>query len=358
MLDVKSKWPGVQQQVERALPLEPRMSRLEKGALELLKADLQGNQLARLEIARRLQAMSPGSTEMPLLRVVSALYLGDVPEAAIALKDVDPNRGMNLKAAMFFEWSAVTYHHSGDAALEKKAVDELQKRFKHRPQAAWALARLQATTDDGKLDETLRRGVPPDKDRDIREDSIEFWLFAARELRAHGHADKANKLFAETVAKFWPPSSPAVASIEDRRRQARAVYETGDDAKARSLFQSILDADSTDLEAMGRIGAASVRLGDVAMARAMDERLARVRGPYLMGGPQRWRAVIASAQGKTEDAVQLLDAAIRQGFRLLDNPVNLTVHLDRDFVGLEKTAAYKAMVQSLTDATATNLTVK
>jgi hypothetical protein len=32
--------------------------------------------------------------------------------------------------------------------------------------------------------------------------------------------------------------------------------------------------------------------------------------------------------------------------------MNLTVHLDRDFVGIEKTAAYKAMIRSLTEASA------
>jgi DNA-binding SARP family transcriptional activator len=356
MLDVKAKWPDVQRQVNLAKPLEPRMSKLEKGALELFEADLRGDQLARLEIARRLQVMSPGSTEMPLLRVVSALYLGNVSEAELALKDVDPNRGMNLKAPMFFEWSAATYHHSGDAVLERKAVEDLQKRFKQKPPATWALARLQATANDSKLEETLRRGVPQARDRDARADSIDLWLFAARELRAHGHDAEARKLFGE-VTKFWSATS-SPASLEDLRDQARAVYETGDDSRARALFQSILARDSTDIEAMGRIGAASIRLGDQATAKSMEDRLKRIRGPYLMGGPLRWQAVIASARGKTDDAVQLLDSAIRQGFRLLDNPVNLTVHLDRDFVGIEKTAAYRGMVQSLTDASMANMTAK
>jgi tetratricopeptide (TPR) repeat protein len=336
--------------VERAKPLSSRMSRLERTALELFEADLRGSAIERVSIARRLHEMSPGSTEMPLLRVVSALYIGNVTEARTALKDVDATRGMNVKAPTYFEWAAATYHHSGDASLEERAVSELQKRFRDKPAATFALARLHAAENDSKLDDILRRGVPTAVDRDARADSIDFPLFAARELRSHGYAAPAKKIFDETAARFWGGSSTPPTSIDDRRRRARAVYETGDDKQARTLFQEILATDSTDIEAMGRIGAASVRLGDLATAQAMDAKLRSIRGPYLMGGPQRWRAVIASAQGMSEEAVSLLDTAIRQGYRLLDNPVNLTVHLDRDLVGIEKTAEYKAMIRSLTEA--------
>jgi TolB-like protein len=352
MLDVKSRWASVNQLVERAKPLSSRMSRLERTALELFEADLRGDAINRVSIARRLQAMSPGSTEMPLLRVVSALYIGNVTEALAALKDVDPTRGMNVKAPTYFEWGATTYHHSGDASLEERAVAELQKRFRDKPAATFALARLHAADNDSELDDILRRGVPTAVDRDARADSIDFRLFAARELRSHGYPAPAKKIFDETAARFWGENSNPPTSIDDRRRRARAVYETGDDNQARTLFQAILASDSTDLEAMGRIGAASVRLRDSATAQAMDDMLRSVRTPYLMGGPLRWRAAIASAQGRSAEAVSLLDMAIRQGYRLLDNPMNLTVHLDRDFAGIEKTAAYKAMIRSLTDASA------
>jgi DNA-binding SARP family transcriptional activator/tetratricopeptide (TPR) repeat protein len=355
MLDVKSQWPGVKQQVDRASPLAENMTKLERGALELYESDLRGDATRRVAIARRLQAMSPASTEMPLLRVVSALYVGNVPEALAALEDIDPTRGMNVVAPTYFEWAATTYHHSGDATLEVRAVRELQKRFRDKPPAIFALTRLHAANNDRDLDDVLRRGVPEAGDRNARSDSIELRLFAARELRAHGHANEAMKLFAETLTRFWPPPSTPT-SLEERRRQARTVYETGDDRRALPMFQAILAIDSLDFEAMGRIGAASARLGDSATARLMDDRLERIRGPYLMGIPLRWRAVIASARGKPDEAVSLLDKAIRHGFRLLDSPINLTVHLDRDFMGIEKTERYKAMLQGLTDASAPKMT--
>jgi len=43
----------------------------------------------------------------------------------------------------------------------------------------------------------------------------------------------------------------------------------------------------------------------------------------------------------------LLEAAVRQGFRLIDTPTQLTVHLDSDFRELQKTPAFQAMLATL-----------
>ena len=347
MLDVKSQWPGVKQMVDRVRPLEHRMSKLEKGALELFEADLGGNAVERLAIARRLQEMSPGSTEMPLLRVVSALYIGHVGEAMAALKDVDPTRGMNVIAPTYLEWAGITYHHSGSTTLEERAARDLMKRFRHKAPATYALVRVYAANDDSELDDVLRRGIPTDKEaRDTLVDRVNLTLFAGRELRAHGYAAQAKKMFADLA----PTVSEGSGSIDELRRRARVLYEAEDYKGARATFEKVYAQDSTDLEALGRIATSAHRLGDTAAVRAIDARLSRMRGPYLMGAPNRWRAAIAYVQGRQEDAVALLEMAVRQGMRLMDSPQNLTVHVDPDFVGLEKTAGFRGMLQSLAAA--------
>jgi TolB-like protein len=351
MLDVKSQWPGVSEIVQRVRPLAPRMSKMERAALDLFEADLRGDGLARLEIARRLQALSPGSAEMPLLRVVSALYIGNVAEAVAALREANPTRGMNLVTPTYLEWSAATYHHAGEASLEERAVRDELKRFRHHPPATYGLVRIYAARNDRRLGELLSKGIPPARDpKDIRDplaDSIELRLFAGRELRAHGYPAEAKKVFQEVVARLGN------VAADDRRGllwQARALYEAGELQRARDGFRQVLAHDSASVEALGRIATASVHLGDMATAREMEERLKKVSLPFPMGAALRWRAVIASAQGRTSEAVALLDQAVRQGLRLMDTPPNITVHLDPDFVGIEKTPAWKAMLQSLADA--------
>lgn len=351
MLDVKSQWAGVEEIVKRVGPLEPGMSKLERGALDLFKADLRGDALARVGIARRLQVLSPGSAEMPLLRVVSALYIGNVEEALAALAEANPTRGMNLAAPTYLEWASVAYHHAGSASLEERTVREELKRFRHHPPATYGLARVYAAENDARLRELLEDGIPPARDQnDVRDPSLEWYelrMFAARELRAHGYGEEARKLFNEVVA---------ANRSGDRRytplMEARAWYDAGQFDAARTAFTAILAADSGNVEAMGRLGAIAARARDLTTVREMDDRLKRVRRPYLMGAALRYRATIAMAQGKTDEAVELLDLAVRQGMRLLDSPPNLTIHLDADFVGLEQTASYKAMVQRLAEASA------
>lgn len=148
---------------------------------------------------------------------------------------------------------------------------------------------------------------------------------------------------------FWPNGTMPASSNEQRQR-ARALFDAADYRGALTAFRALLARDTADFEAMGRIATSSIRLGDLATTKQMDDKLKAARGLYLMGAPLRWRAAIASMQLKPEEAVSHLDQAVRQGFRLLDNPMNLTVHLDADFLGIEKTPGYKAMLQSLSDA--------
>lgn len=354
ILDLKTQWKGVSQTVQLARPLEPRMSKIEKGALDLLEADLRGNALARPEIARRLQAMSPSSAEMPLLRVVSALYIGHVQEAMVALKMTDPTRGMNLVAPTYLEWAAATYHHAGETTLEERAVDEELQRFRHHPPATYGKVRVLAARNDRSLGGWVDKGVPPARDEnDVRDpvgDRQDLKLLAGRELRAHGHKSEAKRVFRELATELALTSMNA--PLPELRRMARAFHEAEDYAKARTVFEAILARDSTDLEAEGRLATGAVHLGDLPTAKRIDERLAKMKRPFLMGGALRWRAAIAAVQGRTEEALSLLEMAVRQGHRLMDTPHNLSVHIDGDFAGIEKTPGYKAMLQALADGAA------
>jgi tetratricopeptide (TPR) repeat protein len=261
---------------------------------------------------------------------------------------------MNLVTPTYLEWAAAAYHHSGNAALEERAVAEELKRFRHHPPATYGMARVYAARNDPDIEKLIRGGIPPAKDnndvRDARGDSIELRLFAGRELRAHGHAAEAKAIFSDAATRFWPASGGQSLPLVESRRRARALYEAGDYARARDQYLLVMAADTTDLEAVGRVATASIRLGQPATAAVMEDRLKKWRRPFAMGGPLRWRAAIAAVRGRPDEAVALLELAVRQGMRLMDTPPNLTVHIDPDFVGIEQTAAYKAFLQTMADA--------
>jgi DNA-binding SARP family transcriptional activator/TolB-like protein len=352
ILDVKSQWAGVRDIVHRVRPLAPKMSRLEKGALELFESDLRGDALGRIAISKRLEALSPGSAEMPLLVVVSSLYAGRPAAAVATLAQTDPDRGLNLAAPAYWEWSAEALHEAGNFAAEGDVAKTGLKRFRDQPPSTYNLVRVLATRNDKDLRETVDRGIPParnlnDEPRDPVGDHLDLMILAGRELRTHGHAAAADSFFASAAKEL--ATLPPNADMVQLRRQAHAFYEAKDYVRAKTAFAAILQRDSLDIESEGRLGTSAVHLGDSATARRVDSHLATMKRPFLMGGASRWRANIAAVQGRAPEACALLELAVRQGHRLMDTPLNLTVHLDGDFVAVRTHPAYAAMLQSLAD---------
>ena len=352
ILDVKSQWAGVSDIVRRVRPLAPKMSRLEKGALELFESDLRGDAVARIAISKRLEALSPGSAEMPLLVVVSSLYAGRPAAAVAALAHTDPDRGLNLATPAYWEWSAEALHEAGDFAREAEVAKTGLKRFKHHPPSTYSLVRVLATRNDKDLRAAVDHGIPPAKDvndepRDPVGDPQDLMILAGRELRAHGHPAAADSFFARVAQEL--ATLPPNANMVQLRRQAHAFYEAKDYPRAKAAFAAILQRDSLDIESEGRLGTSAVHLGDSATAQRVDAHLATMKRPFLMGRALRWRANIAAVRGRAPEACALLEQAVRQGHRLMDTPLNLTVHLDGDFVAVRSHPAYSAMLQSLAD---------
>jgi predicted Zn-dependent protease len=129
--------------------------------------------------------------------------------------------------------------------------------------------------------------------------------------------------------------SPDIRSRrEHRAARAGALYlaeRWTDSSRAyAALLSDHPDADNY----AAHVGQVAARLGDVAEARAMSERLARVTAVGILGREARaWaafeRARIAALLGEQQRAVDLLRDAITEGF-----PINLNIHDNPDFEAL------------------------
>jgi hypothetical protein len=125
------------------------------------------------------------------------------------------------------------------------------------------------------------------------------------------------------------------------------LYEAKDYLRVRAAFAAIVARDSLDIESEGRLATAAAHLNDTATVRRIDRHLTAMKRPFLMGRHLRWRADIAAVEGRNDEAAALLERAVRQGHRMMDTPLNLTVHLDGDFDAFRKSPAYASMLQSL-----------
>jgi TolB-like protein/tetratricopeptide (TPR) repeat protein len=340
IFDVNRAWPQVEQIVRRVRPLESRMSRLERAAMELFDADLRGNAVDRVAIAHRIADISPGSTEAPLLAVVSELYVGRSAAAVATIRKTDPDRGMNLKAASYWEWRAEAEHAAGVFSDEAKSVQIGKRRFPRDIKMTFADVRVLATRNDRGLARYLEKQGAARSDGEI-----DVALFAAQELRAHGHAARADSIASALAAEV-----PVVVNDTSHLaidRFANVLYEARRYDRARDLYALLVARDSTDIDAEGRLAAAAAHLGDAATVARIDSHLASLRRPFLHGRALRWRATLAAVANRPAEATALLEQAVREGHRLLDVPNQLTVHLDPDWAVARTSAPYTAMIAAL-----------
>ncbi|MDQ6635067.1 MAG: hypothetical protein M3Z10_09975, partial [Gemmatimonadota bacterium] len=340
VLDVKEQWPAMAHVVAQVKSRTAGVGRIERAALELFEADLRGDLLGRLRAAREMARFSPGSADMALLLAVSACYVNRYAEAASELEHSDPNRGINLVSPMYWAWRSLAAHALGRTREEEEAANESARRFPSALSSRYALARASAGAQrvaalrDVLDDEGFYADVPSSEARDLA-------MFAARELRVHGAVRQADSIFARLAAL---PSPAVSAPRDEHRHHALALYEAGQLDAAREAYAALLASDSLDLDALGRLGAVAVRLGDSAAAGRIDQRLARWARPYAFGQPLEWRAHQAALRGQPAEAVRLLRAAIAQGYRPMDMGV-ISLHEEGDFVRIRNDAGFRDLVR-------------
>ncbi len=346
ILDVKRIWPAAEETVRKIRPHARSLNAVEHEWLELFESDLRGDPYGRLRAARRSMQLSPMSTEMALAVVLSALYVGRPEEALAALKTSDPNRGINLISPVYWQWRAEAEHEGEKYAAEEISAKSGMERFASATPSIQTMARVLATAGRTQaLHDLLSAGLPTDSNP--RAGKIELSLASAQELRHHGHAAAADSMLRALADE--QRSTPVSASPMERNFQATVLYDLGRYAEAKVVLTALAQADPSDLAAKGRLGAIAVRTGDNTTAARIDSELAAVPQAYFIGEANTWRAHLAAAGGRIDDAVMLLRAAVKRGYRLMDIAPG-TVHLDRDFVELSASPAYAELKRELARA--------
>ncbi|MEP6991675.1 MAG: FlgO family outer membrane protein [bacterium] len=339
VLDVKENWPDLANAVAALDPRRARMGRVELAALSLFEADLRGDLAGRLRASRELLRLSPGSADMSLLVAVSASYLHRPAEALEVLHQSSPDRGISILTPMYLAWRAEAEHSLGQFEDEAVSAREMMRRFPGQLYGAEALARsLGARGDTVALAALVRDAGSTGTTMTPQARTIA--LLGARELRAHGHGDPARQLFARAAAI----APVAGATRDDLSKYAFALYETGDHARSRAAYRSLLAAQPSDLGVLGRLGSIAARTGDSATVRDIDSRLRTWPDRYAFGGPSFWRAHLAALTGQASEAVGLLHSAQQKGYRLMDLNI-VTMHEEPDFISIWNDPGFREIVR-------------
>ena len=182
--------------------------------------------------------------------------------------------------------------------------------------------------------------------QDIEAAQLRFWtpadamLFAAGELRAHGHREESLQIAGRAVA-WYRGRPPQEAATEVWRRglaEALAWAEQWSDSQA--LCEQLVAGGSPELRDLGMWGVAAARAGDRDTAVRIAGELEHLDRKWLFGEHTWHRAGIAASLGEKEKAVELLREAFAQG-----QPYGTHLHRSLALVPLRGYAPYEDLIR-------------
>jgi tetratricopeptide (TPR) repeat protein len=135
----------------------------------------------------------------------------------------------------------------------------------------------------------------------------------AQELRGHGAADSARR-YAEAAVEWY--AAPTAAGIDDTVHllgHARALYNLERWSEAKVIYDRLTAVNPESPEFLAGVGMTAGRLGDTAKAAAVLAQLTSLKLDYPFGRPARWAANVAAVLGRRDEAVRLMNQAIREG---------------------------------------------
>ena len=91
---------------------------------------------------------------------------------------------------------------------------------------------------------------------------------------------------------------------------------------------------------LGYLGVIAAQNRDTRNVERISQILSQTSRPYLLGNHTRWRARIAAASDRPEQAIALLQASLAQGQKH-----GLSLHADTDLLPLHDDARFQQLVR-------------
>jgi tetratricopeptide (TPR) repeat protein len=339
-LALKGDCTGAAQVIHRFEPRLTTLSPLQRAQLEWARASCERDIEAQYQASRAMLVASPRSLGATILAATAAGETNRPRENLELLRQFDARKLQlsGTRLGVYMDWLADAYHTLGDyrsaLAAARAGLRDVPGYMHLENDEAWALAAL----GDTVTAERLARGWldRPAGDHAFPGQQAEC---LALELRAHGHPASADRLMAEADEWF------VARGIDQTGLQAHIpclwthfspAYYLRDWARARDGYRRHLDHPGDHLEdllAHAAVGAAAIRMGDLAEAGRIDQWLARQRA---RGAESYARARLALLRGDRDGAIRLLRRAYDEGLRQPD-------HIDPDFEPLRADSAYQEL---------------
>jgi TolB-like protein/tetratricopeptide (TPR) repeat protein len=302
--------------LRRAHGLAERMTPVERALIEYTEAKSKGDVEGTLRAAQSVFQLTPGSSETPLMLATASLADHRPQAALVALRAVDPDRGLNLAAAFFWKNRTVASYQLADY---RGAADACRRGLKRFPNDYFlkyfcvsSFVRL------GQKDRVTDLLAADDRDTT----GVKLAVHAAQLMEDVGLTTESRAL-----ATKWLNQRSSGPEFDFPR--AQLLMAAGRWVEAKATLAKLADADSVPgvitrerriplrLRVLGSLGVANARLRLPAEALRIDSLLKVVAAGAEGGEVEVLRARIRAQLGDLEEGVALADAGRNKGWELL-----------------------------------------
>jgi tetratricopeptide (TPR) repeat protein/tRNA A-37 threonylcarbamoyl transferase component Bud32 len=300
-----------------------QLSRYERCRLDFLVAlGIRPSLSACYDAARCMAQAAPGSDDAKREVAIFTWRLNRPREAIETLRELDPDRGLMKQFSDYWGWLAAFHHMLGDYEEELQAAREGMQRFPEILSDSWREARALAAL--GRLDE-VAANLETVRSQPSRVSVADDLGLVAVFLRTHGHHDRAQDVFAETIDwyRLQPQSTESV-----RAGLAHWLYQAERWNEAQRLYDELAQDHPENDGYLAGLGRLAARRGDTTEALTVSEELRARQRLHVIGWRTLDRARIAALLGDAERATTLLGQAIEQSPQW---GLHLFVHSDIDF---------------------------
>jgi serine/threonine-protein kinase len=279
---------------------------------------LHGDNQRALSILNQMEKRFPTSMIVLDFKGMVSLWLNRPKEALEALSKIDMelrSEGTMVTASMPMSILIDAYHMLGDYESVLQAIKQGKVHF---PDRIWTVqevrtyAALGSISDVHKLvDDSLVGLANAGPPRRVLREAVE-------ELRVHGFVEEAQNIAEKLVD--WElrqmPDDPSEGQL--RRGFANRLYLAQRWDEAFEIYKKLSENNPDSYfytDYIARMGSIAARKGNSEEARRISEELGSINRPYMFGRHTYSRACIASLLGEKQIAVDLLQQAMREGFR-------------------------------------------
>jgi tetratricopeptide (TPR) repeat protein len=308
------QYEAAESAMRRAESLSDRLTPAESALLDHLQAFMRGDRAQAVLAAERFTTLMPGSQEAPLLLVSVALSTQRPKLALAALARIDPNRGLNLVAPVYWTYQAKVAGEQGDwkrsLAMARTGLERFPLSAIMGELTARALARLDQVPEmKDALAQLPTRNNPLLERAQV---AVKLW----GDLESTGDHDAATNL-ATQYARLMDGAASDTAR-ETRYTRGAVYWRAGRLREARAIFSSLAATDTGigRLRDLAQLGITSARLGDSTAASRAEQQIRDATPRYQLGTQKLLQAEIAAALSERERAVSLLREGLTLGLGL------------------------------------------